>query len=86
MATMDELEKGHDAALETLLRQRAGKGGDSDWALVRSLVHRAVHLCAERKAGEFCAVATLFAEMINHAHELLHPGNRDAPSHRGVQH
>ena len=88
MPTIDELQKAHEQALNALLAQRSGQGegADSDWALVRALAHRAVHLCAERKAGEFCAVATLFADMITHAHELLHPGNRDAPSHRGQTH
>jgi hypothetical protein len=81
MPTIDELQKTHEAALATTLAGLQGRGGDSDWALARALVHKAVHLVAERKAAEFCAVATLFAEMITHAHGLLHPGDRAAPSH-----
>ena len=84
MATSDELDqaqKAHEAALNTLLAERAGKGRDQDWALVRALCHQAVHLCAERKAGEFCAVATLLAEMIGHAHGLMHPGSPEAAGH-----
>jgi hypothetical protein len=81
MATNEELQSQHEAALDRLLNDRAGKGRDSDWALVRALVHRAVHLTSERKAGEYCAVATLLAEMITHAHEVLHPGDGNAPSH-----
>lgn len=86
MATIEQLEKAHEAALQQLLAQRAGKGRDEDWALVRALCHRAVHLCAERKAGEFCAVATLLADMIGHAHGLLHPADTGAPAHRGFEH
>jgi hypothetical protein len=84
MATIDELQKQHEAALAAALGGREGQGTDSDWALARALVHRAVHLVAERKAAEFCAVATLLAEMIGHAHGLLHPGDRGASSHRSA--
>ena len=82
--TIDELQKQHEAALESALTAWSGKGSDSDWALARALVHKAVHLVAARKAAEFCAVATMLAEMIGHAHGLLHPGDRAAPSHRGA--
>jgi hypothetical protein len=81
MATNEELQSEHEAAVDRLLAERAGRGKDSDWALVRALVHRAVHLTSERKAAEYCAVATLLAEMITHAHDVLHPGDRNAPSH-----
>jgi hypothetical protein len=86
MATIDDLQKQHESALAPTLSELAGRGGDSDWALVRALVHRAVHIAAERKAGEFCAVATLLSEMITHAHELLHPGDDAAPAHSRFQH
>ncbi len=89
MATRDEqdrTQKAHEAALNSLLAERAGKGRDEDWALVRALCHRAVHLCAERKAGEFCALATLMAEMIGHAHGIMHPGSPDAATHGGAFH
>ena len=82
MATDEQLQQNHEAALDRVLAERAGKGKESDWALVRALVHRAVHLTADRKVGEFCALATLLAEMINHGHEVLHPGDQNAPSHR----
>jgi hypothetical protein len=85
--TIEELQNQHEAALEAALAGLKGKGSDSDWALARALVHKAVHLVAERKAAEFCAIATLLADMIGHAHGLLHPGDRAAPSHRsGVSH
>jgi hypothetical protein len=86
MATIDDLQKAHEQALAPTLAGLSGRGGDSDWALVRALVHRAVHMAAERKAGEFCAVATLLSEMIGHAHEVLHPGPADAPAHSGFSH
>jgi hypothetical protein len=82
--TIDELQKQHEAALELAMAAWTGKGSESDWALARALVHKAVHLVAERKAAEFCAVATLLGEMIGHAHSLLHPGDRAAPSHRSA--
>ena len=81
MATIEELQKSHEAALDDLLARLAGRGTDSDWALVRALVHRAVHVAAERKAAAYCAVATLLAEMIGHAHGLCHPGDRADASH-----
>ena len=86
MATIDELQNAHEAALAPVLAGLSGKGSDSDWALVRALIHRAVHLAAERKAAEYCAVSTLLAEMIGHAHGLMHPGDRSASSHRGDVH
>ena len=86
MATIDDLQKAHEAALAPVLAGLGGKGADSDWALVRALAHRAVHLAAERKAGEFCAVATLLSEMIGHAHELLHPADAAAHGHGGFAH
>lgn len=84
--SVEDLQKQHEEALRSLLAERAGKTKDSDWALVRALVHQAMHLVAERKAGEFCAVATYLAEMINHAHGLLHPGDKSAPAHGAIVH
>ena len=86
MATIDDLQKAHEQALAPTLAGLGGRGGDSDWALVRALIHRAVHIAAERQAGEFCAVATFLAEMVTHAHQLLHPGPADAPAHTGRAH
>lgn len=85
MATIDEMQKQHEAQLTSLLGELAGRGRDSDWALVRALIHRAVHLAAERKAGEFCAVATYLAEQVGHAHQLLHGGDK-ATAHDDVVH
>jgi hypothetical protein len=84
--TIEELQKGHEAELTGAIAALAGKGRDSDFALARALVHKAIHLVADRKAGEFCAVATFLAEMIGHAHGLLHPGDRSAPDHSAFKH
>jgi hypothetical protein len=84
--TIEELQKGHEDALDGVMAGRAGKGKESDFALARALVHKAIHLVADRKAGEFCAVATFLAEMIGHAHGLLHPGDGAAPTHSAFKH
>ena len=84
--TIEELQKEHEAALTGAIEGRAGKGKDSDFALARALIHKAIHLVADRKAGEFCAVATYLADMIGHAHGLLHPGDRSAPDHGAFRH
>ncbi|HEY0713140.1 MAG TPA: hypothetical protein VGF45_10730 [Polyangia bacterium] len=86
MPTVEELQTQHEAAIDELITRRAGKGAESDWALVRALVHRAVHISADRKAAEYCAVATFLAEMIGHAHGLHHPGDRADASHQGGVH
>ena len=81
MGTVDELQKQHEAKLDQVLREIAGQSRDSDWAMVRALVHKAVHFNADRKAGEFCAVATFLAEQTGHAHKLLHGGDKAAATH-----
>jgi hypothetical protein len=82
----EDLQKRHEQELATTLAALTGKGRESDWALARALVHRAVHLVAERQAGEFCALATLLAEMIGHAHALMHPADSAAPAHGAISH
>ena len=84
--SVEDLQKQHEEALTAAVAALAGKGTDSDFALARALVHKAVHLVAERKAGEFCALATFLAEMIGHAHRVMHPGDRSNPSHTSVVH
>jgi hypothetical protein len=86
MANIDELQKQHESRLTTLLAELGGHGAESDVALVRALVHRGIHLAAERKAIEFCALATFLGEMIGHAHQLLHGGDKSAPVHHDVVH
>ncbi len=72
MSTND-LQTHHEEQLARLLDTLTGKSGDSDWALVRALVHKAVHLAADRKV-DFCQIAMLFSEMQTHAHSVMHPG------------
>ena len=86
MATVDELQKEHEARLAALLAELAGRGADSNLALVRALIHKGVHLAADQKAIEFCALATFLGEMITHAHQLLHGGDKSAPAHHDVAH
>ena len=86
MANVDELQKQHEARLSTLLSELGGRGAESDLALVRALVHRGIHLAAERKAIEFCALATFLGEMIGHGHQLLHGGDKSSPAHHDVVH
>jgi hypothetical protein len=86
MANIDELQKQHEERLEALLRDLAGRGADSDLALVRALVHKAVHFAAARREVQFCALATYLAEMIGHAHQLQHGPDQNAPAHHDVNH
>ena len=86
MASVDDLQRDHEARISTLVAELVGRGADSDVALVRGLIHRAVHVAAERKLLEFCRLATFLAEMIGHAHQLLHGADQAAPAHRDVVH
>jgi hypothetical protein len=85
MANLDELQKQAEARIEALVSELA-RGGESDLALVRALVHKAVHVAAARKSVQFCALATYLAEMIGHAHQLQHGGDQAAPAHHDVVH
>jgi hypothetical protein len=86
MANIEELQKQHEARLSSLVAELVGRGDESDLALVRALVHRGVHLVAERKSIEFCALATFLAEMITHAHQIMHGADKSAPAHKDVVH
>ena len=86
MATVDGLQKEHEAKLDEVLRAIGGRSQDSDWALVRALIHKAVHFNADRKAGEFCAIATFLAEQTGHAHRLLHGGDAPTAPHADFMH
>jgi hypothetical protein len=86
MATVSELQKSHEAKLDEILREAGGRSRESDWALVRALIHKAVHFNADRKAGEFCALATFLAEQTGHAHKLLHGGDKPAATHDDFLH
>jgi hypothetical protein len=86
MATVDELQKNHEKRLDEVLRTLGGHSRESDWALVRALIHKAVHFNADRNAGEFCALATFLAEQTGHAHGLLHGGDKPAARHDDFKH
>jgi hypothetical protein len=86
MATVDELQKKHEAKLDEVIRALGGRSQESDWALVRALIHKAIHFNADRKAGEFCAMATFLAEQTGHAHSLLHGGDAPTASHGDFKH
>jgi hypothetical protein len=86
MANLDDLQKQHEARLDALLSELGGRGAESDHALVRALVHKAVHFAAARKSVQFCTVATLLGEMIGHAHQLQHGNDQTAPAHQDVVH
>ncbi len=84
--TVEDIQKQHEAEIDRVIAKLSGGGADSDWALARALVHRAMHMVAERRAGEFCVVAGFLAEMIGHAHQLLHPGDKSSPAHSATVH
>jgi hypothetical protein len=86
MANVEDLQKQHEARLNALLGELAGQGAESDLALARALIHRGVHLAAERKSMQYCALATFLAEMIGHAHQLQHGGDQAAPVHHDFVH
>jgi len=81
MANIDEIQKELEARLAPAIAELTGAGKDSDLALARALIHRGVHLLAERRAGEFCGLATYLAEMVGHAHGLMHGADPAAPAH-----
>jgi hypothetical protein len=86
MAKIGDMQKQHEAKVDELVRSLSGRGRESDWALVRALIHRAVHVNAERKAGEFCAIATYLAEQLGHAHTLLHGADKPDSAHDDFLH
>lgn len=86
MASLDDLQKQYEAGLQALVDGTAGRGAESDLALVRALVHKAVHLASDRKSVQFCALATYLGEMIGHAHQLQHGGDQAATSHHDFVH
>jgi hypothetical protein len=86
MANLDDLQKQHEARLDAILAELGGRGAESDQALARALVHKAVHFAAERKTVQFCGLATYLGEMIGHAHQLQHGADQTAPAHHDVTH
>jgi hypothetical protein len=86
MSNLDDLQKQHEARIESLVAELGGRGAESDLALVRALVHKAVHVAASRKNVQFCALATYLGEMIGHAHQLQHGADQSAPAHHDAVH
>lgn len=86
MANLDELQKQHEARLDAIIAELGGRGGESDLALMRALVHKAVHFAASRRGVQFCALATYLGEMIGHAHQLQHGTDQAAAAHHDVIH
>lgn len=81
MANIDDLQKQLEERLAPAIATLTGTSKESDLALARALIHRGVHLLAERRAGEFCGLATYLAEMVGHAHGLMHGADPSAPAH-----
>jgi hypothetical protein len=81
MPNIDDIQKQLEARLAPAIAELTGSSKESDLALARALIHRGVHLLAERRAGEFCGLATYLAEMLGHAHGLMHGPDPAAPTH-----
>ena len=86
MANVDDLQKQHEARLDILIQELVGAGPESDLALARALIHRGVHLAADRRAGEFCALATFLCEMVGHVHGLMHGVDPGSGKHGDLVH
>jgi len=86
MANADDLQKQHEARLDAFIEQLPRDGRESDLALARALIHRGVHLAIDRRAGEFCALATYLADMVGHAHALMHGADPASGKHGDAVH
>jgi len=78
--TPAELQTAFENELTPIVNSLAGRGSHDDMALIRALVHKAVHLAADRRV-DYCLIATLLAEMTQHAHQVMHP---EGDGHRHV--
>lgn len=86
MANLDELQKQHEAKLDVFIQELGRGGQESDLALARALIHRGVHLAADRHAAEFCALATFLCEMVGHVHGLMHGTEPGTGKHDDMVH
>jgi len=66
------------------LVEQHGDDVDTRWQVAAALIHRAVHVAADGKV-EYCKIATYLAEMVGHAHKLMHQEGAKDP-HRDVIH
>ena len=81
MAQQDDLE----AKIQQSIAQLEKEFDDMPhrrWAIVRGLIHRAVHYATEKPGVEYCALATYLGEQIGHAHKLAHGDNPASPKHK----
>ncbi len=76
--TPAQIQDAFETELSTITGRLVGRGAEEDWALVRALVHKAVHVAAERR-GDYCAISLLFAEMLQHSHQLMHATTHATP-------
>jgi hypothetical protein len=79
MNRRDELEA-RVAELARKLVEVHGDNADTRWQLAAALIHQAVHVA-------FCKVTGYLAEMINHAHKLMHGDDKTKEDpHKDVLH
>jgi hypothetical protein len=81
MADQDDLEGRIAEAIGKLEKEFDGVP-QLRWAIVRGLIHRAVHYATERQGVDFCALSTYLAEQISHAHKLAHGDNPKSAKHK----
>jgi hypothetical protein len=75
--TPAEIQNTFEAEISSVTGKLVGRGGVEDWALIRALVHKAMHIAVDQRA-DYCAVTLLLAEMTQHAHALMHPAHATA--------
>jgi hypothetical protein len=80
MAQQDDLEAKISDAISRLEKEFDGTP-QLRYAIVRGLIHRAVHYATEKPGVDFCALATYLSEQIGHAHQLAH-GDKNSPKHK----
>ena len=77
----NELEQQADRLLDKLRADFSALGSDSSWRVARAVIHRAVHAAASGGV-DFCVVAGYLAEMIPHAHGMMHGPDPGSVKHR----
>lgn len=85
MADQNQLEERITAAIAKIENEFSELQG-LRWAIVRGLIHRAVHHATEKQGVDFCALASYLGEMVGHAHKLAHGDNPKAPAHKDFVH
>ncbi|MCC6993042.1 MAG: hypothetical protein IT370_00295 [Deltaproteobacteria bacterium] len=81
-----ELEREADRIIGELSSAFAELGDDARWRVARAVIHRAVHAAARSRQVEFCVMASYLAEMIPHAHGLMHGADPGSPRHKEPLH